>query len=429
MLRENKSYSVSTLAEFTQIVADDNYPPALSVLLNRMESKKSNGQEPVHKRQRDDSKYLLGDDVYEMAARALMSPNLSREVCFSFFTRTITRRQMKTVMLALSHGICKSNVTLQFHGCGITIKHIKLLRRALTTGNCPANLSIDLSSTNLDDAAAEHLAKAIASKRCPAQLELILNNNLITTAGVRLLVDSMIAAKGKSNVCISIADNNIGDEGAAAIADGINQGVWNFAENFFKLDGCLIGDQGFSVILSAILHRVTPAPLNCSFTKNHIGDTGVINMTRLLLAKPRQNLTIDITENLFGAAALQNIQMSYKLGRFPQTLEIAAATFVQRDWISRLNSAYIKNTMRMNVVLNCLAFLQGTRQDNHIMRALCPDVLLVILAEIYPFTGNLPDGTPEKNYFAKRTYCFFRHLDKNYHPLPDQSSACILAKK
>jgi hypothetical protein len=153
--------------------------------------------------------------------------------------------------------------------------------------------------------------------------------------------------------------------------------------------------------------------VTCHFEYNQINDEGILALMQFLTNQPIQvNLQLRLEDNLITPRGYQYIFDAYKLGRFSQEFRIEVCPLSNALWHSKLNSLIIRNALRSQATLRCLTFLLGTREDKLPMKRLCRDILILILSYSYPCQRSLlATGQLEKDYFARRTFAFFRSLN------------------
>ncbi len=135
-------------------------------------------------------------------------------------------------------------------------------------------ISVDLERNDIGDVGAAKIAEALLNNNTLTSINLNCNN--ISDAGVIKIAEALLT--NNTLTLISLRGNNIGDAGATKIAKvlGVNNTLTSIS-----LRSNNIGDVGVAKITKALLTNSTLASIN--FKDNNIGDVGAAKIAEALL--------------------------------------------------------------------------------------------------------------------------------------------------
>jgi Ran GTPase-activating protein (RanGAP) involved in mRNA processing and transport len=172
----------------------------------------------------------------------------------------------------VTNALAKSNVTTLFLSKNnITSAGASALAAAISGNN--TLISLDLSDNKIDDKGIIELANALASKHALATLNL--SGNLISKAGAEA-IHKAFGPGQHALVELQLSRNNLGDDGAAQIAELIKVNPHLTTVN---IAGNKIGNRGANSLAAAIQSTDSDI-VSIDLSNNDIGNEGALALSK-----------------------------------------------------------------------------------------------------------------------------------------------------
>lgn len=222
---------------------------------------------------------MIGNAGATVIASALSDNTKLRKLTFLCDT-SVTAEGTAALAAAVKGSSSLRHLSIRWGRVGVN--GIKALGDMLD-GNT-ALLSLSLLGTEIGDEGAKVLFDSLDVNR--ALQDLYLEQCSISLAGIGMLASGIM--RNDALRTLVLADNDIGDEGAVALANVIAHGI--SAIEVLDLEGCSIGPEGVSALADAIAGNTTMVDL--SLGRSTIGDMGAMALERML----KQNETLKILD-------------------------------------------------------------------------------------------------------------------------------------